>query len=71
LILYKLFQLKNLKYTDQFLRLKIPGDFRDAGVHMYNNNLTRFEESVFGPMLQQMAYGNGFIETAYDAASMI
>ena len=38
---------------------------------MYNNNLTRFEESVFGPMLKQMASGKGFITGKFDAGSRL
>jgi len=38
---------------------------------VYNNNLTRFEESVFGPMLQQMASGKGFINASSDGGSMV
>jgi len=43
------------------------GDFKDAevfisSVDVYNdNNITLFEESVFGTMLQQMTSGKGFI----------
>jgi len=28
---------------------------------VYNNDLSRFDESVFGPILQQMAIGKGFV----------
>ena len=37
---------------------------------MDNNILTRFEESAFGPMLQQMASGKGFVNAASDAGSI-
>ena len=37
------------------------GDFKDAEVWLQNNYLIRYEESVFGPMLQQMTSGKGFI----------
>jgi len=48
-------------YLYQFLRWNISGDFKDASVYVDSNNLTRLEESVFGPMLQQMASGKGYI----------
>jgi len=41
----------------------------DAYVYVYNNNLTRFEESLFGPMLQQMASGKGFISASTENGS--
>ena len=53
------------------MRLDIKGDFKDTEVYLYNNNLTRFEESVFGPMLQQMASGIGFIDAVFDAGSKL
>jgi len=37
------------------------GNFKNAKVYLNNNNLTRFNESVFGTMLLQMASGNGMI----------
>ncbi len=37
------------------------GNFKDANVDLTNNNLTLFKETVFGPMLRQMASGKGFI----------
>ncbi len=43
------------------MRLNHIGGFKDASVFVYNNNLIRFEESVFGPILQQMTTGKGFI----------
>ena len=53
-----------------FTHLKIIGDFKDAGIDVGNNNLTRFYESVFGPMLQQMTSGNGFI-SANEGSNML
>lgn len=41
--------------------LKI-GDFKDTQVLLNRNQLTTFEESVFGTMLQQMTKGEGFIK---------
>lgn len=38
------------------------GDFMDAKVLLSENKLTRFEESVFGSMLQQMSRGNGYVK---------
>ena len=56
--------------TCQFLCSNITGDFKDAEVHVFNNNLTRFEESVFGPMLQEMASGEGFVDAGRDSGSI-
>ena len=47
------------------------GDFKDAEVYIFNNNLTRFEESVFGPILQQMASGKGFISASPENGSKL
>ncbi len=47
------------------------GDFKDAEVYVYSNYLTQFKESVFGPMLQQMAYGKGFISASLENGSII
>ncbi len=51
--------------------VRISGDFKDAVVALWSNNLTRFEESVFGPILSQMASGKGFIDASCDAGSML
>jgi len=67
-------QRKNLnmhKIYIKYLRSNISGDFKNAGIFMYNNNLTRFEESVFGPMLKQMAPGNGFISASGENGSIL
>jgi len=37
------------------------GDFKDAKVYVNSNKLTRFDESVFEPILQQITSGNGSI----------
>ena len=50
--------------------LNITGDFKDAAVYVYNNYLPRFEESVFGPILQQMVSGKLFVGGEYDAGSI-
>jgi len=59
-------------YKHKFISLNnITGDFKDAEVYVFNNNLTRFEESVFGPILQQMTSRNGFISAQYDSGSRL
>ena len=47
------------------------GDFKDARVYVFNNNLTRIEESVFGPIVQQMASGKGFINASTENGSKL
>jgi len=69
----------NSMFTDKKFLLTISinfyinntGDFKDAEVFVYNNNLSRFEESVFGPILQQMASGRGYIGAAYEDGSKL
>jgi len=63
--------LRIIKYIYQFLRSNITGDFKDAKVYVYNNNLTRFEESVFGSILQQMASGKGYILASFENGSKL
>ena len=46
------------------------GDFKDAEVNVHSNELTQFEESVFGPMLQEMASGKGFVNAGGDSGSI-
>jgi len=41
----------------------ILGDFTNAQINMAENLMTRFDESVFGEILQQMDSGLGLIET--------
>jgi len=52
-----------------FYILHLTGDFRDAKVRLDQNNLTRFEESVFRPMLEQMGSGTGKIDIEYSIIS--
>jgi len=63
--------LRIIKYNYQYLCSNISGDFKDAVVGLYNTNLTRFEESVFGPMLQQMASGKGYINAISENGSKL
>ena len=38
------------------------GDFSNAQINMAENLMSRFDESVFGPILKQMDHGLGLIE---------
>ena len=49
----------------------ISGNFTDAKVLLYFNNLTRIDESVFGPILQQMTSGSGWIQARASRGSML
>lgn len=41
------------------------GDFRNAYADLDDNSFTRFDESVFRPMLEQMISGTGKIDIKY------
>ena len=41
--------------------LHLTGDFSNAAVDLDSNSLTRFDEPVFRPMLEQMVSGTGNI----------
>ncbi len=50
----------------------ITGDFTNARVFVHNNKLTQFQESVFGPILQQMALGTeGYIQSNFGSMLFI
>jgi len=42
--------------------LNLIGDFTNAQINMAENLMSRFDESVFGPILKQMDNGLGLIE---------
>ena len=44
-----------------YLYLVLTGNFENAIISVYGNNLTRFDESVFGPVWQQKALESGSI----------
>lgn len=38
------------------------GNFSDAQISLYNNNLTTFDSCVFKTMLEQMSASTGYLE---------
>ena len=62
LCIFSLFDYNTALYTHTLYILYLTGNFRDAFVVLEYNPFTRFDESVFRPMLEQMISGIGKID---------